>query len=57
MSFAKIIAAVTITTIAGAAATTFVTALPEPAIVTLVFAALASIGLVLARKPADPVEG
>jgi hypothetical protein len=50
MSIPKLIVAVSLSTVAAAAHAGFVSALPEPTTVTLVFVAMAAIGLALARR-------
>lgn len=59
MSPRKIVVAVAFVTAAAAAVAGFAAALSEPATVTLVFVALAAIGLAGGRKPlvAEPVDG
>ncbi len=56
MSFKLPIIAVALLSVAAAAHAAFVSALPEAAMVTLVFIALATIGLLSRRKPAIAVE-
>ncbi len=59
MSPQKIIVVVAFAIAAAAAVAGFSARLPEPATVTLVFAALAAIGLAGGRKPlvVEPVDG